>query len=649
MAKQMELMTKLNDALMKINKLTQDLSDERVKSAKASAPTVTSPSSVGSPFPHRASSGMPAPINITFSEDPEESGGRLPEHERRVIAGLFNFYSAAAEEQKRLTGSGPSKAQIIRDYINPVKASWAKIKHPFVIQITDDIKEGRVRDGKRHRNEEEEEKKRKEELEKLYAAIATYLVPLIKVNACYSISHSWYYVTSVWDSSLHGPIPSRYRVALLFQMRQFQKSPILEEKLSSAEKAERIRISRLEIAMLAEKLGIDAEFIINIDESALRLVPDQQYCWTFEGMPAEGNLLKMYPLSRKYTTVTAAVSMSGEVLAFQINWKGTYRLATNMFPKTSVIEFCQPSTHWNTTEAFVNYVRQAVIPYVNSKRVQLSKPDAKYLLVIDCAPIHISEKTRLALKDVMGSDGVITFLGAGCTAQSQPLDIGCFGNVKAAAKAEHLRLLTTPLQHRPYAEKVKMLATTKATRVLAISALVAGFKKLTEKMVTDSWLKAVGAPDAASYGRATPKTAREYLKDEYHKATALFGEQSLRREERYALVAKCKAEEKSVPRDPAVHHLMFRFGLPWGNVFHHDEENVIEAAQVETTPVLTGERLEWATPANVADLNSGNDDFRPHDQRPDAESDDDVDDDEDLSPAIERIVNDLFPRTTMVV
>ena len=67
-----------------------------------------------------------------------------------------------------------------------------------------------------------------------------------------------------------------------------------------------------------------------------------------------------------------------------------------------------------------------------------SRPTYQPIILMDCAPAHLGNKV---LRAAQTHGFYVCFVPAGCTAQVQPLDVGCFSPLKAFLKREAREVL----------------------------------------------------------------------------------------------------------------------------------------------------------------------------------------------------------------
>lgn len=116
-----------------------------------------------------------------------------------------------------------------------------------------------------------------------------------------------------------------------------------------------------------------------------------------------------------------------------------------------------------------------------------------FLLVYDCAPIHVSFKTRTEIETLISPlGGHVCYLGAGCTDETQPLDINVFGGFKSSARSHHLSLIIDSLRNRPKVEKRKNLATTTETRLMVCLSLIYAWQKISDSSIINAWECSIG-------------------------------------------------------------------------------------------------------------------------------------------------------------
>lgn len=570
------------------------------------------------------------------SPDKKAKGGLKVTNQDRIS--ILNMYDALLQ-----ANPGYEKGVVLK-WLGKFNPQWATVTLSNVCQYRKDLAEGIVRGQKRDRNDNTLVAGSDEVADEIFRILA----PLSSSRALFSSRQAWSVVESRWTLPVPPPTKSVVYDVIKKKGGALDKSSADENVLSDDVRAFRIHRYRLEYAYVRKTHRVHPRMIVNIDESAIRLVPTRQHSWVFEGVNPTSDILKMFPLRRVYTTLTAACSQAGKMLPLMINWKGTERLVLSGIDETKLIQCVQADTHWNTTTSFVMYIKSVVIPYF--EREWAAIPDEEkygytpfFMLVIDCAPIHISLKTRTELQVLLAGRGACVYLPAGCTDRTQPLDVGVFGAFKARARVHHLDLLVTALQNRPPQKKMRNLATTTETRYMACIAIMHALDNVSESAINNGWDASMGKKKKNSAGKFvsdTSDTLETLLSFRCEEARLVMAMEKEEREKFEAAVVSARAKNETPPRHPEAAKWIFRFGLPHGPV--------VEAKEAEEDAIKhEGAHVRFVSPEDaprvleigkrVAD---DEDENVPIDDEDGAESDQDIADGvANVHPSILNLVN----------
>jgi len=148
-------------------------------------------------------------------------------------------------------------------------------------------------------------------------------------------------------------------------------------------------------------------------------------------------------------TIMAGISMSGEVLPFQIMYAGMTSTSlpdiNNPGSEFKVMndeakrlgfrfEFTRtPGKHWSNINTMKSYVRNVLSVYFNEKQTLLERKDQVCLWTIDCWSVHRSQEFRDWMRDNYPWI-LLRYVPGGCTGVLQPCDVGIQRILKHAMK-----------------------------------------------------------------------------------------------------------------------------------------------------------------------------------------------------------------------
>ena len=147
-------------------------------------------------------------------------------------------------------------------------------------------------------------------------------------------------------------------------------------------------------------------------------------------------------------TLMVGISMSGEVLPFQVVYAGkTHRsLPTSIAPgytkATKELKFRFESSgnesHWSTMKTMESYVTEILGPYFELHRQQLGQPNKLCISQIDCWSVHKSLEFRTWMQKYYPWIR-IHYVPANCTGLFQPCDVGIQHILKLAIRRSALK------------------------------------------------------------------------------------------------------------------------------------------------------------------------------------------------------------------
>ena len=123
---------------------------------------------------------------------------------------------------------------------------------------------------------------------------------------------------------------------------------------------------------------------------------------------------------KRTITVTIAVSLDGNILPFQIIYKGKTQqsVAKVHFPKG--FSLSANIKHHSNTDEVLKQLREIIIPYVNNHREKLGKPDQYCLMVWDAFPGQCTDP----VKELMAKNKILCeYVPNNMTDVYQPLDL----------------------------------------------------------------------------------------------------------------------------------------------------------------------------------------------------------------------------------
>lgn len=210
---------------------------------------------------------------------------------------------------------------------------------------------------------------------------------------------------------------------------------------------------------------VPRERILNCDETAWKMFPNGLLTWAIKG--SEGVSIAITRDEKECLTALATIRADGTKLPLMIIAKG----------KTELVEQTQlgdvgfhvtghSESGWMTQENFEKYLK-----WIR----QESGHDEKLYLILDLYPVHWTDETK---EMAAGCNIELLFIPAGCTDQLQPLDVRCFGALKATARRVFRQYYTDDLFVNPGS---------KITKQSMVQALTYAWEHLDTAVVEEAW------------------------------------------------------------------------------------------------------------------------------------------------------------------
>ena len=203
-------------------------------------------------------------------------------------------------------------------------------------------------------------------------------------------------------------------------------------------------------------------------------------------------------------TIMVGVSMSGEVLPFQIMYAGMtsaslpdlddpkseFKAANDEAERLGFrFEFTRtPGKHWSNINTMKSYVRNILSVYFNEKRTLLKRKSQVCLWTIDCWSVHRSQEFRDWMRENYPWI-LIRYVPGGCTGVFQPCDVGIQRILKHAMKKTALsHIVKETVAHLNDNKDPGTILLTKAIKVLrnrSVEWLVNGYRAINKLEIVE--------------------------------------------------------------------------------------------------------------------------------------------------------------------
>ena len=206
-------------------------------------------------------------------------------------------------------------------------------------------------------------------------------------------------------------------------------------------------------ALAIRNHSIPAACRINIDQTQVVIAGGNDY--TYETIGSSQVSAVGHEEKRAFTVVVG-IAASGDVLPFQVVWKG---MTSAVLPKATTPHRRQadeigiqwvPSgtrTYWSTFETMCSYVNDIVAPYSNDQKERLGLPqDQECILQLDVWSVHRGKEFVDWITKTHPSI-IRDYVPGGCTGIFQPCDVGIQKLFKAAVRCrQHEDIIEETLQ-----------------------------------------------------------------------------------------------------------------------------------------------------------------------------------------------------------
>ena len=170
---------------------------------------------------------------------------------------------------------------------------------------------------------------------------------------------------------------------------------------------------------------IPAQLILNWDQTGIHLVPAAS--WTMEQVGSKRVEIKGVGDKRQITAVLCG-SLTGDYLPPQLIYKGKTSHCHPNFKFPADWHVTHSPKHWSTEDTMVQYVKEIIIPYVDSQRDLLGADASQAALVI---MDNFKGQITCSINSLLDANNIhVCLLSPNTTDLLQPLDIAVNKPVK---------------------------------------------------------------------------------------------------------------------------------------------------------------------------------------------------------------------------
>lgn len=237
----------------------------------------------------------------------------------------------------------------------------------------------------------------------------------------------------IWENFQLSVLPDTLRkwVNRTTQFKTARSQPMEDRRLQT-----RTQDIESYLSELAEAVdGIPSALVLNLDESGFQRFVDSKH----ETVIVPRDVTRAFhPVSRQEKRATFLLTVAADgsalkplVLVPRVTIEGELILA-GYGPQSCIL--AHTANGYITRELFERYIRQVLVPYVVEMR-QLLGYDGHAVLTMDQCSCHCSD----TINEICAANGIrLIYLPAHTSDQTQPCDLGLFGNMKAAQARIHV-------------------------------------------------------------------------------------------------------------------------------------------------------------------------------------------------------------------
>ena len=217
----------------------------------------------------------------------------------------------------------------------------------------------------------------------------------------------------------HVAITKSWAMSLLGRMGYVKRKATTKANPGMSEKEfEEVRAGFMkQIGRMVKLREIPDSFILNLDQTGIKLVPTGD--WT---MAAEGSRrVEVAGLGdKRQITATFAASLDGTFLPMQLLYQGKTQRSHPKFTFPDGFDIFHTPNHWANEETCLRFFEKIIFPYVRKVREALKAPSQKALVIMDN---FSGQTTPSVLEKVEEEEIVVVMVPAGTTDRLQPLDV----------------------------------------------------------------------------------------------------------------------------------------------------------------------------------------------------------------------------------
>ena len=250
---------------------------------------------------------------------------------------------------------------------------------------------------------------------------------------------------------------------------------------------------------VVDEYDIPEELIITLDQTPTKFFNLSNSTMSKRG---ESRTAVAHCGDKRTITATLAVTLSGDILPYQLIYKGTTKRclpSADLLPAGFLLSYNK--THWSNTEETLNILNNVIKPYVDQKKKSLGKPDSQKVVVIwDDFSAHNAPRV-LSLLSMLGICTVD--IPKNLTHLLSPLDLTVNKKLKdferEACASYVSRSLADHIQHNPEVGDFKLdirLSVLKPLHAKTLTASYEFFKTVEGKKLIASGWRASGLTEA---------------------------------------------------------------------------------------------------------------------------------------------------------
>ena len=236
--------------------------------------------------------------------------------------------------------------------------------------------------------------------------------------------------TSLAQYGGHIKLSNTWEKSLLARMNFTKRKGSTKEKVE-VKNFEKIKEKFLQdIVDIATMEEIPSQLIFNWDQTGINLVPYSSWTMEEKGKKRVGVIGLN---DKRQITAVLCGSIDGEFFPVQLIYAGKTKRCHPSYVFPEEWNITHSSNHWSNEDTMVEYIQEVIVPYVESVREGLNKPEQAALAIFDNFKGQLTEKVLQELED---NNIQSVLVPANCTDRLQPMDLSVNKSIKSFLRSQ---------------------------------------------------------------------------------------------------------------------------------------------------------------------------------------------------------------------